>query len=56
MSTLWDWFWGVVGIVGGFGAIAGLVWLQSRGDPERKREEDARAHYDVTGSWPDQSG
>jgi hypothetical protein len=44
----------VVAAVGGFGAIGGLVWLAARGDPERRREEEARVFYDQHGYWPDE--
>jgi hypothetical protein len=47
---------GVVNIVAaalGFLAIAGLVVIAARPDRDRQREDEARAHYDRHGRWPD---
>lgn len=47
---------GVVNIVAalvGFAAIVALVVLASRPDRDREEEDEARAHYDRHGSWPD---
>ena len=43
----------IVAAVGGFAAIVGLVFVAARPDRDRQREDEARAHYDRTGSWPD---
>ena len=49
----------IVGIVNvaaavlGFLAIAGLVVIAARPDRDREREDEARAHYDRHGSWPE---
>jgi hypothetical protein len=45
----------VVAAVLGFAAIAGLVVIAARPDRDRQREDDARAHYDRHGTWPDDS-
>lgn len=37
----------------GFLAIAGLLYIAARPDRDREREDEARAHYDRHGSWPD---
>jgi hypothetical protein len=52
---VWNWFWAIVGVGGGFAGVALLVWLQARGTPEREAEEAARAHFDRTGRWPDET-
>jgi hypothetical protein len=47
---------GVVNIVAaalGFLAIGGLVVIAARPDRDRQREDEARAHYDRHGRWPD---
>ena len=50
----------IVGIVNvaaavlGFAAIAGLVVIAARPDRDRHDEDEARAHYDRHGSWPDE--
>ena len=50
----------IVGIVNvaaavlGFAAIAGLVVIATRPDRDREQEDEARAHYDRHGSWPDE--
>ena len=50
----------IVGIVNvaaavlGFAAIAGLVVIAARPDRDRAEEDEARAHYDRHGSWPDE--
>ena len=43
----------IVAAVGGFAAIVALVFVAARPDRDRQREDEARAHYDRTGSWPD---
>jgi len=43
----------IVAAVGGFAAIAGLVYIAARPDRDRAREEDARAYYDRHGVWPE---
>jgi hypothetical protein len=43
----------LVAAVGGFAAIVGLVFVAARPDRDRAAEDEARAHYDRTGSWPD---
>jgi hypothetical protein len=49
----------IVGIVNvaaavlGFAAIAGLVIIATRPDRDRQQEDEARAHYDRHGSWPE---
>jgi alpha-glucuronidase len=42
-----------VAAIGGFVAILGLVYVAARPDRDREREDEARAHYDRHGSWPD---
>ena len=47
---------GIVNIVAaalGFLAIAGLVVIAARPDRDRQREDEARAHYDRHGRWPE---
>jgi len=47
---------GAVNIVAallGFAAIGGLVFVAARPDRDRAEEDDARAHYDRHGRWPD---
>jgi hypothetical protein len=44
----------VVAAIGGFAAIVGLVVLATRPDRDRAEEDEARAHYDRHGSWPDE--
>jgi hypothetical protein len=49
----------IVGIVNafaavlGFAAIVGLVFIAARPDRDRADEDEARAHYDRHGVWPD---
>jgi hypothetical protein len=49
----------IVGIVNiaaavlGFAAILGLVVIATRPDRDRVEEDEARAHYDRHGYWPD---
>jgi hypothetical protein len=49
----------IVGIVNvaaavlGFAAIGGLVYVAARPDRDRADEDEARAHYDRHGRWPD---
>lgn len=43
----------IVAALGGFAAIVALVFVAARPDRDRQREDEARAHYDRTGSWPD---
>jgi hypothetical protein len=49
----------IVGIVNvaaavlGFAAIGGLVYVAARPDRDRAEEDDARAHYDRHGRWPE---
>jgi hypothetical protein len=38
----------------GFVAIGGLVVIAARPDRDRHDEDEARAHYDRHGSWPDE--
>jgi hypothetical protein len=51
----------IVGIVNiaaavlGFVAIGALVVIAARPDRDRAQEDEARAHYDRHGSWPDDS-
>jgi hypothetical protein len=44
----------VAAAVLGFAAIAGLVVIATRPDRDREKEDEARAHYDRHGSWPDE--
>jgi hypothetical protein len=50
----------IVGIVNiaaavlGFAAIFGLVVIATRPDRDRIEEDEARAHYDRHGRWPDE--
>jgi hypothetical protein len=47
---------GIVNIVAavlGFAAIGGLVVIATRPDRARAEEDEARAHYDRHGTWPD---
>jgi hypothetical protein len=47
---------GIVNIVAallGFAAIGGLVVIATRPDRDRAEEDEARAHYDLHGRWPD---
>jgi hypothetical protein len=47
---------GVVNVVAaalGFLAIGGLLYIAARPDRDREREDEARAHYDRHGSWPE---
>jgi hypothetical protein len=43
----------VVAAVLGFVAIGALVVIAARPDRDRDQEDEARAHYDRHGSWPD---
>jgi hypothetical protein len=43
----------IVAALGGLAAILALVFIAARPDRDRQREDEARAHYDRTGSWPD---
>jgi hypothetical protein len=43
----------VVAAVLGFVAIGGLVVIATRPDRDRAEEDDARAHFDRHGRWPD---
>jgi hypothetical protein len=43
----------VVAAVLGFAAIGALLYIAARPDRDRDREDEARAHYDRYGSWPD---
>ena len=43
----------VAAVIGLF-AIAFLVVYVARPDRDREAEDDAREHYDRTGSWPDE--
>ena len=43
----------VAAAVLGFVAIAALVVIAARPDRDRQREDEARAHYDRYGRWPD---
>jgi hypothetical protein len=43
----------VLGTVGGIGGIAWLVAIARRGRVEREAEDEARAHFDRHGIWPD---
>lgn len=42
-----------VAAIGGFAAILGLVVIAARPDRDREAEEDARDHFDRTGTWPE---
>jgi len=43
----------IVAAVAGFAAILGLVYIAARPDRDRAAEDEARAHYDRHGVWPD---
>jgi hypothetical protein len=43
----------IVAAIGGFVVIAALVWFAARPDRDRQKEDEARAHYDRHGYWPD---
>jgi hypothetical protein len=43
----------VVAAVLGFVAIGALLVIAARPDHDRDQEDEARAHYDRHGSWPD---
>jgi hypothetical protein len=43
----------VAAAVLGFLAILALVWIAARPDRDRQEEDEARAHYDRHGSWPE---
>jgi hypothetical protein len=43
----------VAAALGGFAAIIGLVAIATRPDRDRAEEDEARAHYDLHGRWPD---
>jgi hypothetical protein len=44
----------IAAAVAGFAAVGGLIWLSTRGDPERDAEEAARLYFDQHGHWPDE--
>jgi hypothetical protein len=46
----------VIAVAAGVGGIVGLLWIAWRGDPERAKEDDARAFFDRNGHWPDEAG
>ena len=52
---MWAWFWAIVGVLGSLVSVALLVYLQWRGHAGHEREEAARAHFDRTGRWPDET-
>jgi hypothetical protein len=43
----------IVAAVAGFAAIVGLVFVAAHPDRDRHDEDEARAHFDRHGSWPD---
>jgi hypothetical protein len=43
----------VAAAVLGFAAIVALVFIAARPDRARRREDEAREHYDRYGRWPD---
>jgi hypothetical protein len=49
-----DLAWGIIGMVGGVGSIAALVWIAAKGHSDRHAEDDAREYYDRHGHWPDE--
>lgn len=46
--------WGVMGVVGGVGAIVVMLWVSARSKHERDAEVNARDFYAEHGHWPDQ--
>jgi hypothetical protein len=46
----------VAAAIAGFAAIVALVFIAARPDRERRREDEAREHYDRHGRWPDDPG
>lgn len=46
--------WGVIGVVGGVGAIVAMLWVAARSTRERDAEVSARDFYAEHGHWPDQ--
>jgi hypothetical protein len=53
-GSMWDLTWGVIGVVGGFGAVIVMLWISHRSRPERDAEVAAREFYAAHGHWPDQ--
>lgn len=53
-SDIYNTFWGLVGVVGGIGAVAVMLWVAAHGLRERHEEVDAREFYTEHGHWPDQ--
>jgi hypothetical protein len=43
----------LIAVAGGFAGLAVLLWIAWRGDPERAKEDAARAFFDRHGHWPD---
>lgn len=46
--------WGIMGVVGGVGAIVVMLWVSARSTHERDAEDHARDFYAEHGHWPDQ--
>jgi hypothetical protein len=43
----------IAAALAGFAAIVALVFIAARPDRDRLDEDEARAHYDRHGRWPD---
>lgn len=54
LASVADTFWAIVALVGGVGAVAFMLWIASRGTPERDDEDAARTFFDAHGHWPDE--
>ncbi len=46
--------WGVIGVIGGIGAIIAMLWVSAHSTRERDEEVSARDFYAEHGHWPDQ--
>lgn len=53
-SQIYDTAWGVIGVVGGVGAVIVMLWVSATSKHERDDEDAARDFYTEHGHWPDQ--